>query len=49
MLYSIFSNLLIWPGEAGKGEKMSCNYKENVVPVFGKEPGTGIFIARRES
>jgi len=30
-----------------KERKMKCNYKKNIVPVFGKEPETGIFIARR--
>jgi hypothetical protein len=26
---------------------MSCNYtKKHIMPVFGKEPGTGLFIAK---
>ena len=47
MLCFMVSDLLIWPSEAGKGEEMRYAYKrENViVPVFGKEPETGIFIA----
>jgi hypothetical protein len=31
-----------------KERKMNCNHnKKYILPVFGKEPGTGIFIARR--
>ncbi len=46
MISSMASNLLIWPSEAGKGEEMQCDHKKNtIVPVFGKEPETGIFVA----
>ena len=48
MLCFTVSDLLIWPSEAGKGEEMQYSYKGDniIVPVFGKEPETGIFIAR---
>lgn len=47
MISFTVSNLLIWPSEAGKGEEMQCGYKgkNTIGPVFGKEPGTGVFIA----
>jgi hypothetical protein len=41
-------DLLIWPGEAGKGEKMCYKYEGyHIVPVFGNEPMTGIFAIFR--
>ena len=48
MLCFTFSDLLIWPGEAGKGEEMQYVHKtENTIkPVFGEEPEAGIFIVR---
>ena len=46
MIGFMVSDLLIWPSEAGKGEKMRYDYKKNTIePVFGKEPETGVFIA----
>jgi len=46
MLSFTFSSLLIWPSEAGKGEAMDCKFtKNNIMPVFGKEPKTGFFVA----
>ena len=47
MIRFTVSNLLIWLSEAGKGEKMQCDYKKKnaIMPVFGKEPETGVFIA----
>jgi hypothetical protein len=40
------SNLLIWPSEAGKGDKMLyvCDKGKTITPVFGKVPEAGIFI-----
>ena len=47
MLCFTVSDLLIWPSEAGKGEEMQYFHEgENtIMPVFGKEPEIGIFIA----